>query len=323
MQLSVIIPNFNGKKLFEKTLPLLLSELQSVESYEVIIVDDSSTDDSVKYLKENFKNEIRVLKLKINSGFSKACNIGIETASGDYVLLINNDVVIKEAFINNLLQHFNKQIFAVVPSIKLPGEKCEEEGFTVISFSNGDLSIKMPNEKGLEFKIKEPTFIPHAVAACAVYDRQKILKLGMFDEMFSPYFWEDVDLSLKALKLGWKIIYDPSVKVMHKKSKTVKKYYKFTRRFIVNLRNRLLCTWSHLDSDKLIKKHFIYLTYLYEKGRVLKDKNILIGLNLAFEMLNEIALKRKRIKHKISMEKIIKDYSLDKYEKDFNNNSVL
>ncbi len=323
MLLSIIIPNYNGRKYLQKNLHTVLSEKRNIRDSEVLIIDDNSSDDSVEYLRKNFIDELKILSTGKNLGFTGACNLGISHATGEFIMLLNNDVKITEPILEKMLNLFDNEIFAVVPSIKIPGKKGAEEGFTVINFENGDLRIDMPNMDGLKYKTKKPISVPHAVAACAIYKRDKLLELDKFDDLFSPYFWEDVDLSFKAIRRSWKILYDPTISVDHQKSKTVKKYYKFKRRFITNLRNRLLCTWLHLDSPGLFNKHYLFLLYLFENARLNKDHNVITGLNLALKMLPVIKEKRQQLNPNISFKELIDKLNIKNYEKDFNNNSVL
>ncbi|MDD3625678.1 MAG: glycosyltransferase family 2 protein [bacterium] len=317
--ISVIIPTFNGKDLLKNNLPNLINELSDF-SHEIIVSDDGSTDDTIEFLKDNHKPYIKIFSSEENKGFSSACNSGLQIARGDYILLLNNDVSIKEPFLKKLLINFNEETFCVVPRIRIPGENNPEEGFTVIDFSDGDLKILMPNMNGEHYEFDQPIEIPHGVAACALYSREKLLDLGGFDTVLNPYFWEDVDLSTRALKKGWKIIYDSSVSVIHEKSRTVHKYYDHDPRFITNLKNRLLFTWKQIDSKDLIRKHYFFLNFLVRKAVLLKDINTLQAFDSAIKNINNI----NRIKsEKLSLSEIIEKYGISKYEKYLCNSPVL
>ena len=102
MNLSVVIPNYNGEELLGKNLPKVLS---SVEDAEIIVVDDASSDGSLKVL-GNFKHKIKIIKNEKNLGFSSTVNRGVKEAKGGIVILLNTDVIPEKGFLDPLLSHF-------------------------------------------------------------------------------------------------------------------------------------------------------------------------------------------------------------------------
>src|SRR3990167_6085201 len=103
MKISVIIPNFNGRKLLEKNLPQVLKELIDAE---VIIVDDASTDGSADFLSKNYP-QIKVISRKQNMGFASSVNLGVKSAQGELLLLLNSDVYPRKNLLGPLLPYFN------------------------------------------------------------------------------------------------------------------------------------------------------------------------------------------------------------------------
>src|SRR5258706_15949240 len=95
MNISIVIPNWNGKELLERNLPEVLAakDFKSNMISEVIVVDDGSTDGSLKFLHDQFEGKIKVIKHKQNRGFSAAVNTGVRSANGDLVCLLNTDVI--------------------------------------------------------------------------------------------------------------------------------------------------------------------------------------------------------------------------------------
>ncbi|MEA1928456.1 MAG: glycosyltransferase, partial [Candidatus Auribacterota bacterium] len=103
---SIVIPNFNGRKLLAECLPSLLRSLKEYRSGgEIILVDDASSDGSVKWVKENFSS-VRVIALDKNQGFGRAVNIGITSASNRMVVLLNSDITVDSDFLRPLVGHF-------------------------------------------------------------------------------------------------------------------------------------------------------------------------------------------------------------------------
>lgn len=102
--ISIIITNFNGKKWLEKCFTSLLN--QTYINFEIIFIDNKSVDDSVEYLENNFSDSrIKIIKSEINTGFSGWNNLWISNAKGEYILLLNNDIWVKNDFLKKLIDY--------------------------------------------------------------------------------------------------------------------------------------------------------------------------------------------------------------------------
>ncbi len=99
---TVIIVNYNGKKLIKECLDALFEISYPKNKLEVIVIDNGSTDESVKYIKGNYK-KVKVIQTAINN-YCRSCNIGIACARGDYIVLLNNDVTVKEQWLSRLVE---------------------------------------------------------------------------------------------------------------------------------------------------------------------------------------------------------------------------
>ena len=112
MKVSVVIPNYNGKKFLDDCMEALSK--QTMKEFEVIIVDNGSTDGSQAYIKEKFPSVV-LIELQENTGFSGAVNVGIKAAKAKYVLLLNNDTKVFPDFVKQLYDAIrgNKRIFSV------------------------------------------------------------------------------------------------------------------------------------------------------------------------------------------------------------------
>src|SRR3990167_3307577 len=115
LTVSVVMPNLNGEELLEKNLPSLLMAGQNPKNHikEIIVVDDGSEDGSVKLLASNFP-QVKVIKHKVNRGFSASVNTGVRSSKGDLILLVNTDVIPEPDFLEPVLKHFeDPKVFAV------------------------------------------------------------------------------------------------------------------------------------------------------------------------------------------------------------------
>src|SRR3990167_2922982 len=110
MIISIVIPNYNGRHLLEVNLPRVI---KNAKGCEIIVVDDASNDDSVSFLKKNYK-DIKLIEKKNNSGFSSTVNLGVGNAKGELVVLLNSDAYPEKNFLDNLIGYFNDpKVFAV------------------------------------------------------------------------------------------------------------------------------------------------------------------------------------------------------------------
>jgi len=243
---SVIMPNLNGEKLLEKNLPFLISAKNNPDNniIEIIIVDDGSWDGSVRLLTKSFP-QVKLIKHKVNRGFSAAVNTGVRMAKGNLVLLINTDVIPSENFLTPVFKHFDDvKVFAV---------SLHEEGFAWAkgSFWGGYIQLAM----GEETTSSHRSF--YVSGGSGVFRRSIWMELGGMDEkLLSPFYWEDIDICYRAEKRGYKNLWEPEGKVVHNHESTISKFPKsYVQR--IRERNQLLVIWKNIHSPKLIRNHIV------------------------------------------------------------------
>ena len=254
--ISVVIPNFNGINLLPEILPPLYLELKKTNlPFEVIVSDDCSTDSSVSFIKKNFP-EIILLESEINQGFSKTINKGIFIAQYGYLFLLNSDVKLTENYFSNQFKYFEKQdTFGVMGRIIGWDDDKIQDGGKFPSFhgvkikTNVNYFPVLPNEN-------DQLYSMYLSGANAFVDRNKIIALNGFDEVFSPYYVEDYELSLRAWRMGWKCYYDHISVCRHKTSTTIKT--KSKKYFIKSIyyRNKIFLHFIHLSELKLFFWYF-------------------------------------------------------------------
>lgn len=245
-QVSVIIPNYNGEAFLLKNLSSVLKAFNNSVNkiIEVIVVDDCSSDSSVMIIKNNFP-EVKLIKHKVNRGFSATVNTGVRHSRGNYLCLLNNDVFPSEQILKNPIKLFmeNNNLFGV--SFHEKGS-----GWATGNFKNGYIV----HGRGKEERKPHKTFFVNAGGA--LYSKKLWLKIGGMDEsLFSPYYWEDVDISYRALKRGFKLLWDPLSNVSPNLSLTMKKFDK-SKVSRIQERNHLIFIWKNLTSTNLMKRHF-------------------------------------------------------------------
>ncbi len=277
MEVSIVIPNYNGKEIIEKNLPHVLKAKKYLGNNikEIIIVDDGSYDDSVNFIKKSFP-EIRLIVHKKNRGFSCAVNTGARMCKGDLICLLNSDVVPEEKFLVNSLPHFkDKKVFAV---------SLRERGY---SWATGNfLNGYLHHEQGT---VSDKThYSLWASGGSALFRRSTWMELGGMDEkVFSPFYWEDIDLSYRATKRGYDVLWEPGSVVDHKHESTVSKLSKkYVQR--IRERNELLFIWKNIHSKKFIRNHIGALL-----KRIIKHPGYLVIFVMALSKLG-IALKARK-----------------------------
>lgn len=216
---SVIIPNYNGKPLLATCLEALRRQTYPADGFEVIVVDDASTDGSVAYLQETFP-EVRVVALHENAGFVGASNAGAAAARGDVLVMLNNDTEAEPGWLAALLA-----ALAEHPEAGSAGSKMLLFDRRDTLHTAGDVMgvDGIPRNRGVWQKDQgqydgEP-WIFGPCGGAAAYRREAWQQAGGFDPALFMYM-EDVDLAWRLQLLGWKAVYAPEARVYHQLSAT-------------------------------------------------------------------------------------------------------
>lgn len=250
MSISIVIPSFNGRKLLEVNLPAAIAAVQmATDNWEVIVVDDASTDDTLAYLSAHFP-AVRCIANKKNAGFSPTINRGIMAATKDLILLLNNDVLLTGDYFTPQLAYFNDpNTFGVMGTIiGLDNDRLQDTAkYPDCSWLriNGTMNYVLP--KVVDFW--RPSFI--LSGANALVDRRKIQKIGGFYEVYAPFYWEDVDLFIRAWRMGWSNYHEPKAVCRHPNSVTINRHNKPTTIQIIAKRNKIILHYLHLSDASL------------------------------------------------------------------------
>lgn len=209
---SVIIANWNGRKWLEECLNSLFA--QDFRSIEIILVDNGSTDDSVRFVSKNYPT-VTIIKNKENLGYAEANNIGFTVAKGKYILFLNNDVVVDRHFLPLLVDYLDKHpdVGAIQPKILVLDYPNKIQLVGSYLTLNGMLYHFGYGKD--ETKFNEILEIFSAVGACFLVRRELIEKIGLFDKDFFAYF-EETDFCWRMWLAGYKVIFYPYSKIYHK-----------------------------------------------------------------------------------------------------------
>jgi GT2 family glycosyltransferase len=279
---SVIILNYNGKEYIEECIDSILR--QTCKDREIIVVDNGSTDGSLAIIKEKFAGRIRLIENKDNLGFAGGNNVGISSARGSYIALLNNDAVPDVNWLSELVGAARKSDsdFGMWASkilfyddrkiIDTAGHLIYRDGLNR-GRGKGEL------DRG-QYDREEEVFFPSGCAA--LYSKSMLGRIGLFDTDFFAY-GDDTDVGLKARIAGWKCLYVPAAIVYHRSSATTGRYSPL-KAYLVE-RNRL---WILI---KYFPVRYILLSPLYTVTRlVLQAYGAMTGIGAAGRFTEQYSL---------------------------------
>lgn len=283
---SIIIVNFNGRDYLSQCLNSLLR--QTFRSFEVIVVDNGSTDGSTELIRSEFP-EVRVFENNSNLGFAKANNIGFSLARGSLLVTLNNDVEADEDFLKELVSEASEDEKVGMVAARMLNyydrDRIDSAGLEVdraLIAADRGRGEKNDNRFDQQCEVFGPC------AGAALWQRDMIEGVGGFDERYFIYY-EDYDLAFRARWAGWKCLYAPKSKVYHMGSATVGKQSPLKFRLLP--RNLLWTLFKnaeslrHLVTSLIIMSPFLFLALLYSVI-VLRKTTMMRGL---VEMMIQLA----------------------------------
>lgn len=245
--ISFVIPTYNGKSLLEKNLPMVIREMTSGD--ELLIIDDASSDDTKSWLETTIRKKVikqnGIFTLIVNEEnlrFGASCNKAVQKARHNLIFLLNNDVSPHQNVAKILSEHFNdKQVFGVSCLEKeIKNGKVVYHGKNKIKFERG-LFI---HSKANDMESGETAWV---IGGSGMFDKDKWLSLGGFDSLFYPAYWEDIDLSFRAKKQGWKVLFDARAVVDHNHESTNLDVFGQKKLEKISWENIFKFTWKHGD----------------------------------------------------------------------------
>jgi GT2 family glycosyltransferase/SAM-dependent methyltransferase/glycosyltransferase involved in cell wall biosynthesis len=209
---SIVIPVYN-KHLYTFTCLKSILNSRPARSYEVIVVDDCSTDDTAVMLQA--MQGIQVVRPEHNQGFIKGCNQGAAIARGKYVLFLNNDTIVEGHWLDSLVNTFEQIPSAGLIGAKLlyPNGQLQEAGGIIWNDGSGWNYGRCDDPDKPEYSYLRE--VDYCSGACIVVPRKLFLDVGGFDERYVPAYGEDSDLAFKVREAGRKVYYQPECQVVH------------------------------------------------------------------------------------------------------------
>lgn len=240
IEVSIITINYNG---LEDTCALI-ETIPFNENMEVIVVDNASKQDEASFIQKQYP-QVKVIRSKNNLGFAGGNNLGINTAKGKYLFLINNDTIFKDFNIQALFDRLESSpnIGIVCPKIRFiwGTNPIQFAGYTPLSkITVRNQAIGYGEEDKGQYNTAHPT--PYAHGAAMLILRDAIDKVGFMPEDFFLYY-EELDWSMMFTRAGYEIWYDPACTIYHKESQStgqnspIRTYYMTRNRLLLVKRN--------------------------------------------------------------------------------------
>lgn len=264
MSISIIIPVYKNKELLQKSFS---HNFPFIKDCEIIVVNDYP-EESIEDIFAN-NPSVTLLNNEKNLGFAQTVNRGVREARGELLFLLNSDVFLKDDSFKKVKKLFeeNKNLFAVGLA------QVEKDGSIVgkneIYFEGG--LFKHRKTKNLEFGKTG-----WAEGGTGIFRKSFYDKLGGMSSLYSPFYWEDVDLSYRASKLGWDVLFDPSVEVEHHHASTIGKYFNGEVREIISYRNQFIFTRRNATLWQLVL-HSLHLPFILVKSFLTGNTKLIKG----------------------------------------------
>jgi GT2 family glycosyltransferase len=239
--ISIVIPVFNQIRL---TLECLLSIAKNVarEDVEVIVIDDSSADDTQATLIQI--EGLRYARNEQNLGFTASCNRGASLAKGEFLVFLNNDTQIQPGWLDSLLEVFTEHSDAGIVGSKLlnPDGSLQEAGADLDAEAFATLRGQGANPSDEQYNsLKEVTYVS---GASLMIRASLFRKIGGFDEVFSPAYSEDSDLAMRVRQIGYRVYYQPRSAVVHHLNATTGSLRLPVENLVLRNRKIFLARWG-------------------------------------------------------------------------------
>lgn len=292
MRIDVVIPNFNGSSLIKNNLPKVIEAHRDYEG-KIILVDDGSSAQDKESLREivsetNLK-KIILLEHAHNQGFASAINTGVRNATAEYVVLLNSDVVPYKDYLESLVKRMgtSDSIFAIgCLDESYENEKIVKRGRGLGKWQKGMLI----HSRG-EIDSTDTFWVS---GGSCILRRGIFNTIGGMDPIYNPFYWEDIDLSYRAQKAGYKIEFDNNSVVKHFHDLgAIKTGFSKSQITSRSYRNQFIFIWKNITSSKLLTSHIINLPINIYGALRRRDKPFFEGFFLAVLKLPAIIKKRK------------------------------
>jgi len=251
---SVIIINYNGRKLLKRFLPSI--ERLNYENYEVIIIDNASRDDSVLFVKSHYP-QFKIVKNPQNFGTAEGSNSGIPHAKGEYILWLSNDMELDPSLLRLMVETAESSPDIGVCTCKMRRITVQGEKLNIIDSVGGDIDIfGFPSARGInepdKGQLDEVSEVFFSFGGAMLIKQEVINKIGAYDPTFFTLA-DDIDLCWRAHLAGYKVVVQPKAVLYHRVSATLGTIFRRSRKRYVSEKNTFRMLLKNYSSSTLAK----------------------------------------------------------------------
>ncbi|MDD5194091.1 MAG: glycosyltransferase family 2 protein [Candidatus Omnitrophica bacterium] len=291
MKVEIFILNYNGRELLSECLPSIRdASCRSKYKPRVIVVDNQSNDGSYEFVSDNFA-DIDFKKMKQNRVLCSFNDVLAES-DADIAFLLNNDITVKQEFIDPIIDIFEKdpKTFMVAPKFYKRDEKELECIWFVPHFRAGVFNAFSAHKIGFSDDNNVCYTFQCGIAA---FDRKKFLQLSGYDDIYLPGRLEDSDICFRAWKKGYKCYYQPKSIGFHKEMASFKKRFSMKEILTLSHRNTYIFMWKNITDPAILAKHFLLLIPRFGYALLTFKIEIIAGFFQALGKIRLILQKRK------------------------------
>ncbi len=211
-KVTVVIPNYNGKKYIDTCLKSL--ERQTFDDFDIVVVDNGSTDGSCEHIMNKYASKVKVIELGENTGFANAVNVGIRSTDSQYVFLLNNDAFCERNVLERLVKLMDnkRKLFSAQAKMLKTKEPYDIDDCGDLYCALGWAFSPGRDKENIHFSTRES--VTSACAGAAIYRRDYLDTVGLFDEEHFCYL-EDIDIGYRARLKGYANVMEPTAVVYH------------------------------------------------------------------------------------------------------------
>ncbi len=287
MKASLLVLNYNGLRLLKDCFDTLGAATDNGRRHHVYLIDNHSTDLSLTDTKEKYP-WVRCVEAPRNA-FLYSYNDIMPSLETEAVLLLNNDILVEPDFIEPLLEHLAQpDVFAVNTKVLL-SDRVTAQGSRTAGYYRRGLwwYEQLPD-------IERTSTCFFGLGGQAAFSRTKYLELGGFDELLWPLYHEDIDLSYRAWRRGWRVLYEPRSVLYHLGGQTSSSEYKQAQLREIVTKNTFLIQWKNIDDPRMRREHLVWLPARLARAATQGDMPFLKGFRAALRQRSQAAAARQK-----------------------------
>lgn len=282
---SIIVPSYDDRDLLAAHLPIVVAELERRAVGDELIVIDDGAGGLLEWLAAELPS-VRCVVHDENRGFAAAVSSGVAAAENELVFLMNPDVLPRKGFLEPLVAALeDPQTASAAPYVLLGGDHVGEESLSRLAWKRGFPLLELAEhtfEAGDSSPAQPAAF---ALGGASLWRRADLQSGGAFDPLFEPFYFEDVDRSWRAWRVGKRVVVCPASIVEHHHRGTIGRSVPNSLVRAAIEKNRLLFAWKHVDDEVRMHEHVDGLRARLYAAAAREDREALVWLCLALEEL--------------------------------------